>query len=149
MDRFTDLLTQLGELLDTDLRPDVHGVCKLNINEQFNIQLEYDGSKERLLLAAFLCDIPPGKFRENLLKDALKANWPYPKEGTLCYSDRNNKLSLFKYISTINLTGAVLLNALNQFIDQAESWRKAVESGQTSHLVPSSKKSSGNIFGMK
>lgn len=149
MDRFTELLAELGEILDTDLRPDVRGHCKININNQWNVQIEFHPERELLLFASFLCDISPGKFRENSLKDGLKANWPSPKGGTLCYSERNNQLSLFEYISTEQLTGKSLASALEAFIAQGESWRNAVETGRTADLVPSAKKSQGNIFGMK
>jgi hypothetical protein len=149
MDRFTELLAELGDLLDTDLRPDVRGHCKINLNDQWNVQLEFQPERERILIASFLCDVPPGKLRENILKDGLKANWPTPKGGTLCYSERNNKLCLFEYVSTEQLSGKALASTLDAFIAQGEKWRAAVETGRTSDLVPSPKKSQGNIFGMK
>lgn len=148
MDRFAELLIELGKLLETDLRPDVNGACKLYIHEQLQVQIEYQELQERLLMACFLAEIPPGKFRENILKDALKANWPHPTSGTLCYCQRNNRLALFEWISTINLTGQKLLGILNTFISKADKWRIAIETGQTSHLVPTPK-SQGNPFGIK
>ncbi len=149
MDRFTELLEELGDLLNTDLRPDVRGHCKISIDDTWNVQIEFQPERERLLIASFLCDVPPGKLRENILKDGLKANWPTPKGGVLCYSERNNKLCLFDYVSTEHLTGKQLASALDAFITQGKSWQKAVETGTTSDLVPSSKKSQGNIFGIK
>lgn len=149
MDRFTELLSQLAEIIDTDLRPDVRGHCKININHQWNVQLEYFPDKEQLLLAAFLCDVPPGKLRENIFKDCLKANWPTAQKGVLSYSERNNQLCFFEYLSIEHLTGKQLASALDAFIEKAEAWRSAVETGLTADLVPAAKRSSGHLFGMK
>jgi hypothetical protein len=148
-DRFAELLTELGDLLNTDLRPDVRGSCKISFDHHLQIQLENQLNQERILIACFICDVPPGKLRENILKDALKANWPSPIDGTLCYSERNNKLTLFLYVSAIQLNGQKLLSALTSFKTKAESWRTAVETGRTSHLLPSSKQPETNPFGIK
>lgn len=149
MDRFEEILSELGNLLGATLHPDRRGACKLNVNDILHVQIEMQPEKERLLLACMICEIPPGKFRENILKDGLRANWPYPIHGTLSYSEKNNNLCLFEHISLENLNGQKLLNSLNAFIAKADSWRLGVEQGQTSALVPSVKKGESGIFGLK
>jgi hypothetical protein len=147
MDRFEELLKELGGIINAPLHPDKHRVCKLNVNNYLHIQLEHDAVKERLLIATFLCEIPAGKFRENVLKDALKANTIYPRIGTLCYSERNNQLSLFEYFSFYDLTAAKLSEYLNKFIDRAMLWKTAVEKGQSSPQEEAqTKKESSSIF---
>jgi hypothetical protein len=149
MDRFVEILHELGNLLGTALHPDKHGVCKLNVNDLLHVQIEFQPERERLLLACMICEIPAGKFRENILKDSLRANWPYPLHGTLSYSEKNNHLCLFEYLSTENLTGQKLLDALNAFIAKADSWRLGVQQGDTNSLIPTTKKSESGIFGLK
>jgi hypothetical protein len=149
IDRFQELLSELGIVYGVTLHPDKKGACKLNINESFHIQLEADAHFEHLLIATFFCDIPPGKYRENILKDALKANGPFPQNGTLAYSERNNKLSLFTYLPMAYLTGQKLADFLIQFLDKANNWRIGVETGHTTHLVSNSTPSSGSIFDIK
>lgn len=149
MDRFEEILSELGNLLGTTLHPDKRGACKLNVNDILHVQIEMQPEKERLLLACMICEIPPGKFRENILKDALRANWPFPVHGTLSYSEKNNKLCLFEFLSLENLSGQKLLDNLNAFIAKADSWRVGVEQGQTNTLIPSVKKGDSGIFGLK
>src|SRR5277367_5219942 len=108
IDRFEELLNELSTELATPLHTDRKGACKLKINETFHVQLECDAHQENLLVATFICDVPPGKYRENILRDALKANWPFPKNGTLAYSDRNNKLVLFSNFQLANMNGKKL-----------------------------------------
>lgn len=135
VDRFEQLLSELSQQLGVALHVDKKGACKLRINEQYHVQLESDAHQERLLAACFICDVPPGKYRENTLKDALKANGPFPQNGTLAYSDRNNKLVLFSYLPMITLTGQKLADFLTVFVDKAKNWRMGVESGRTAHLA--------------
>ena len=149
MERFAELLKELGVQMGVALHPDQRGACLLVINEQLRIQLESDAQQEKLLVSTFISDIPPGKFRENILKDALKANFSFPKNGTLAYSDRNNKLVLFSHLPFTDLNGQKLADFLTGFIEKANNWRTAVATGNTSNLIPSSQKTTDNIFGLK
>lgn len=148
MDQFTTILQELGQIIDAPLHPDQHGACKLNINDTLHVQIELLSSEKRLLIACMVCEIPAGKFRENILKDGLKANWPYPIDGTLSYSEKNNRLCLFEKLSLENLTGQKLMEKLKAFITKADNWRTGVEMGQTGTLVPSVKRSGSGIFGL-
>ncbi len=131
MNRFEEFLRDLGDLLNTPLHPDRHQACKLNINDTLHIQLQIDPSKDSLLIVSFLCDVPPGKFRENILKEALKANGAYPRIGTLGFSSRKNQLALFQYLPLSELKAEKAADFLAQFIEKAEQWRLAVERGST------------------
>jgi hypothetical protein len=148
IDRFEELLNELGAELGITLHPDRKGACKLKINGILHVQIECDAHQENLLVATFICDIPPGKFRENILKDALKANGIFLTNGTLAYSDRNNQLVLFSYFRMEILTGKKLAELLAAFVDKANHWRIGVETGHTSHLVSTSTKPASGMFGI-
>ena len=151
MDRFEELLKELGEVIDVPLHLDKHRACKINVNHFLNVQLEGDPLKERILMAAFLCDVPAGKFRENVFKDALKINNLYPRIGTLAYSQRNNKLALFEYVYFHDLNAKKLSEILSKFIDRGTLWKTAIEKkGQSSpsEEIPV-KNQTGSIFDIK
>lgn len=135
MDRFTELLMELGSEVGQPLHPDKRGVCKLNVNDLFHVQIENDLRKDSLLIATFVGEIIPGKFRENILGEALKANQDV-RAGILGYSGKNNQLALFKYLPLHQLHGKELLGFLNEFLDKAAGWRAALESG----VIPALKK---------
>jgi hypothetical protein len=149
IDQFQELLVSLGQQLGLPLHPDKTGACRLNIRNLFSIQLEYEPARERILIASFLCEVPPGKLRENVLRDALKANFPYPELGSFGYSERNNKLSLFLYSPIHGLTGQKLASLLSAFIEKATKWKQAVELGQTATLVLTGSSSEIKPFGLK
>lgn len=147
-DRFEELLQELSVEFGLPFHPDRRGACKLKINDSFHVQLECDAPQENLLIAAFICEIPPGKFRENILKDALKSNGPFPTIGTLSYAERNNQLALYATLRLSNLNGKILADFLTAFVEKAGSWRLGVETGNTANLLPQQAKRSGSIFGL-
>lgn len=135
IDPFEELLRELGNEYGISLHLDKLSACTLKVSDHLNIQLECDPHRENILAAAFICDLPPGKFREDILRDALKSNEPFPKNGTLSYSDRNNKLALFSRFPMTSLNGHKLAESINAFVEKANGWRIAVETGSTSSLV--------------
>ena len=136
MDPFAQLLNDLSLLLDTHLSPDKRGACKLNIEDTLHVQLEPDATREKLLFFCFLSEVAPGKFRENVLRDALKTN-AYPSTpGTLAFSERNNQLVLFANLNFSSLTAKKALDFLHLFMAKAQDWKQAITTGQTSNLCP-------------
>jgi hypothetical protein len=130
IDRFEELIKELGMNINVPtLAPDKHRICRLNINNILHIQIEPDQSRERVLLATFICDLPPGKFREKTLKEALKANGEVPSSGYLGFCERTDKLSLHHHLALYNLNGERLASHLAKFIEKADSWRVAIETG--------------------
>jgi Tir chaperone protein (CesT) family len=149
IDQFHELLNRLGERLNVSLHPDKKGACTLVIRNAFSVQMEYDPSRERILIGSFVCEIPPGKLRENVMRDALKSHVPYPELGTFGYSERNNKLSLFLYIPLNGLTGEKCAALLTTFVDKIAKWKEAISLGTTSTLVQGGNAPELKPFGLK
>ncbi len=148
MNRFEELLKELGMEYSLSLHPDPHGMCQLNIEGILHVQLSCEEEKERLLIACFICETPAGKFRENILKAALKHNYLYPLGAILSYSEKNNQLTLFQYIPLPSLQGKKLAQTLNLFIAKAKEWRAAVETGNLQGLLSSNTPRSSGMFGL-
>lgn len=130
---FNDLIESLGEELGIDLHADFHGLCQMMINEKLKVQLEADTTGEFLLIVSMICDLPPGKFRENILKDALKANYKIQENyGILSYIGPENSLALFNHIPMHGLTGKELYEHLSIFVQRALGWQKAIDEGFSS-----------------
>ena len=130
MERFAELLREMGPLFGASLFPDRRGHCNLNINDSFRVYIENESEHQRLLIGAFVCDIPPGKFRENVLKEALKANGTFPRTGIFAYVRKKNQLALYTYAYTDILNGKLLAQQLRTFIAFALTWKQAIDSGQ-------------------
>ena len=134
MDRFQELLWDLGELLELPLHVDKNHACNLLLDDKLEIQLQMDSHEENVIIWAFLHEIPPGKFRENVLKDALKVNGEFHPFGSLAYYEKKNMLILHKFVPAETISGERLMEKLENFIEEAEEWRSAIERGGTSPL---------------
>lgn len=134
LDRFEEVLKSLGEKWDLPLHPDKNQACKLRMGEACEIQMEYRQERQALLIATFVIELPPGKFRENLLKTALKRNCKEPQTARLSYSDKNNQLALFQFIPVENLSGQMLYEMIEIFAAKVVLWKKGVETGDLGNL---------------
>lgn len=130
---FQDVLDGLSDELDIDVEPDLHGLCTLMINEKVKVQLEVDVTGESILMATLVTELPPGKFRERILKDALKANYlAEENHGVLSYTGPDNALVLALTIPMHGLTGKELYEHLSIFVERAQGWQKAIDEGHPS-----------------
>lgn len=152
MDFFEGLLKELSSKLEVDLKPDQHQACRLLFHDTIDLQLEMDRSQEHLVVGAELGELLPGKFRETVLREALKANGePQPIFGTLAFSTRKNQLILFEVFDIDKVNGAVLFDFLIPFTEKATLWKDGLQKGQTPP-IRSSKITKGpelNIFNLK
>ena len=71
---FEELLTELGQFFHLDLHSDIHHACTIQIHPFLTVQLQLDSTQEHLWFFSPLIETPPGKFRENILREALKTN---------------------------------------------------------------------------
>ena len=130
---FEDMLEQLSDKLDTDLASDPNGACQLILDEKLAIQLEPDSIDENILIASPLFELPPGKYRTEVLKSALIQNGSIePLPETLAFIQKTSTLALFRNITTKNLTVDKLLDTLSEFVATALEWQEALDAGHTS-----------------
>jgi hypothetical protein len=133
-DVFTDLLEELGKELKLPLAVDKYNSCSIAI-EPLTIQLELDPTQEFLFLFTKIIDLPPGKFRENILCEALKYNaLPDPRAGVFGYVEISNHLALYQSYPVAILNGAMLSLLLGSFFELGTAWHSSIEKGQTPSL---------------
>lgn len=151
-DLFGSLLQELGKILEiADLHPDRNNSCLINLKTGISIQLEFDKGGQFLVLGADLGTVPPGKYRENLFREALKSNdLPYPNHGTLAYSKKSDHLILFEKISSVDLTGEKIAAELTPFSEKAITWRDALQKNDIPNISQGySPQRSGGMFGLR
>lgn len=152
-DLFGALLQELGRSLQiADLHPDRNNSCQIRLQDQLVIQLELDRSAQFLVLGTDLGDVPPGRYRENLFREALKANdMPYPLHGILAYSRKTNHLILFEKIFCQDLNGTKVAGEITPFVEKAKVWKEALQSNAIPALnqAYTSEKRSAGMFGLR
>lgn len=150
LDAFAQILNELGQHFGTHLVPDANHSCLLLMHETVQIQLELDRSQYFLIVGAVIGELPPGKFRELFLREALRANGaPYPRVGTFAYSNRKNSLILFERFALQSLNTKALIEYLPAFVDKAIVWKDAVQAGQPPSIqYIGSKTKPAGMFGL-
>ena len=129
--RFEEILQQLGKVFHLSLYVDRVNACSIRIHDTLTIQLQLDMSQENLWIFSKLIEVPPGKFRENVLREALRANgMPDPRVGILGYVAVSNQLALFQKYPLDVLNGELLAGFIGAFLEMAESWQQAIRNGQ-------------------
>jgi hypothetical protein len=150
-DAFNLLLQDLGKLLKIKLESDAHNSCLIRFPNKFTIQLELDRSGNFLLLGSDLAIVPPGRYRENVFREALKANGlPSPRNGDFAYSKQTDRLILSEKLLMTDLNGDKLLSTFTPFLEKARYWHDTIAHGDVPAAlqVASTAKGSG-MFGLK
>ncbi len=131
-DIFADVLDELGKILNIPLAPDRHNACLIKFPQGLSVHMQFDPAAERILVVSDLGVPPPGRYRENLFREALKANGlPPPKNGIFAYSKKGSSLVLYDSLSIKDLSGQKLADFLTPFMQRADVWRLAITRGET------------------
>jgi Tir chaperone family protein CesT len=144
---FERLISDLGALFNLKLHVDKAGACSLLFPHDIVIQLQLDSAEEKIFLFCKVFDLSAGKFRENILAEALTANAQQgPLPGILAYLNASNQLALFQSYPLTIVNGERLAAFFCNFLQMAESWKKALLDGRS---APTSSGSTEKPFGLK
>jgi len=147
---FEELLSALGRVFHLELQVDKSGACSILIPPELVVQLQLDSSQENLFLFCKILEVPPGKFRENVLLEALKANaQPDPVPGILAYLHATSHLILYQSYPLAILNGERLGFLFSNFLQMADSWKKSLEGGRSSPHPTSPPRPSEKPFGIR
>ncbi len=135
INKFEELLKDLSIQLNTELHVDKHGACLINFDEKIKVQLELDKSSQNLIVFSPICQLPPGKFRENVFLDALKENNKFPYIATFSYFEKENSLAIFNFFHLNSLKSQMLASYLTIFVDLVKLYQDAILHGQTSPIL--------------
>ncbi len=131
-DLFSTLLEELGTHLKIkDLHPDDNHSCLIKFPTGLEIQLEPDHSEQFLVVGVKLGSIPQGRYRENLFREALRANgMEYPRYGNFAFSKKSEQLIMFENVPLKELNGVKLFEYLKPFTEKAFHWMESISRGE-------------------
>ena len=132
---FAYLLEELGKVFNLSLHVDAVGACSLLFPQDLSVQLQLNSAQDTLFLFSKLAILPPGKFREEILKEGLKTNaGPDPLSGVLAYLFATNHLVLFQTYPLSILNGERLAGLFGSFLEMGTRWKEAIAKGQYQNL---------------
>src|ERR1700722_15816960 len=101
-DRFSLFLEELGQVMQLKLAPDSHESCMLRFPGNLEVRIDPDQLGETIYLTCDLGPLPQGKYRENIFREALKANGlPPPRIGVFSFNSHRESLLLFDQIPVV------------------------------------------------
>ena len=150
-DRFGALIQELSSVFHIPISPDAHNACRIEYPDSMSLTLEPDPLGELLMVVIEISKPGDGKFRENILKEALRSNGlPFPRIGTFCYSHKKEFLLLTEQIPFEDLSGQRLFEQLESLLEKGRLWKESIEHGELPpiHSAGGAPRSPGGIFGL-
>ena len=130
-EKFEILLDEFGKLIKVPLKPDKFNCCSIKFKGGLIVQLEPDKRGYFLHIATEIIPLPQGKFRENVLREALKANGlPPPRNGIFSFSKKKDSLILYERAPLETATGQNLVELLTLFCRKAQFWKESLQKNQ-------------------
>ncbi|MGA8163486.1 MAG: CesT family type III secretion system chaperone [Waddliaceae bacterium] len=154
-DFFDSFLEELGQAMDIDdLHHDDNNTCLIKFQTGLEVQIEPFEKGDFLLICSDLGHVAPGRYREDVFREALKANGlPYPQYGTFAYSEQSDHLLLFGLLSFKELNGEKIASFLYPFMEKAVAWKEQINGGEvplaTTSTAGAATTSLGGLFGLK
>ena|ERR1700733_12304948 len=151
MDPFENLIRELGILMDVELHPDSHQSCLITFTQDgVAIQIDLDTHADRLLIGTQLGRITPGPYRERIFLQALRTNGTsQTPRGILAFSEKNDSLVLYQFLTLALLNGAKLHQFLQLFHEHAKVWQKTLVTGDIPTIQEEVSTSRIGMFGLK
>lgn len=131
-DNYNAILKELSEALQIEeLHSDNNNSCLIKFKDGFRVQIEPDLTGPFLIIGADLGDVSAGRYRENILCEALRANdLPHPIHGILAYSTKTNHLILYEKVHLKDLNGEKIAALLPLFMEKGKVWAEALTRGE-------------------
>ena len=128
LDAYEAILQELGKILKIDLHPDPNNSCLIKF-EDVSVQIEVF-KEDTLLIVSEIGPVPSGRYRENLFREAMRANgMPAPIHGIFGYGHNTTLLILFELLPLKDLNGERVSEALTPLLAKAKVWKEALSRG--------------------
>lgn len=153
-DLFDSLLQELGEAMEIeDLHLDANNTCLIRFQSGLEVYIEPYEKDEFMLISTDLELVPAGRYREEVYREALKANELSNKHpGVFGHSEQSDHLILFGMLSLRELNGEKIATFLYPFIEKAERWKIAIQNGDVplaDTMTTGRPAGPGGLFGLR
>ena len=129
---FEQVIEELSHEMGLPLTVDALGAVTLLIQSKVLITIEPDRFEDFIIFESFLGIIPPGAYREKILKEALiYNNHVFPRGPVLGYIPQQAQLILFEKPTLIEFRVKEFAAILTQFSQAALFWKEGLDAGKS------------------
>jgi hypothetical protein len=150
MTPFEALMRELGLIMDITLHPDAHQSCSIFFpQDDLRIQMDLNSDADQILVGTQLGRINPGPYRERIFLQALRVNGSsQTPRGILAFSEKNDTLVLFQFLTLAKLSGERLHHFLQLFREHAKIWKQALTAGEIP-IMEEDARTGNTMFGLR
>lgn len=128
--QFEEILKDFEPFFNCSLKPDANDSCLIKMTSGVNIQIELN-SYGSLIIGCRIAALQMGRFREQVIQEALKANsCSSPFSGSFGYSSKSQNLILFIIVDPKELEVNKILDLMQLFTTKAQLWVEALAKGE-------------------
>jgi hypothetical protein len=149
---FESLLKDLGTKIDIpNLQPTRNSNIKLTLKGNHNVVLQQHTTQSYLIISFEIAEIPGGRYRENIFREALKFNGLNQLHGGMFgYSKKTQKLFLFDMLPLDNISGDQVKTLIFNLLEKVAAWKEGIQKGDIPTIAAQAHvRSGGNIFGIR
>lgn len=130
-----EALTHLNEEAGVAFHVDSQDVCKIMLDPLTFVQIEYNASRESILLFSQVAQLAHGPYLLTILQEIARANdGLFAENGILSYSERKGAIMIHLFLKYEFLTAPLFLRSILLFIEKLRLWRDVIEKGSPSPL---------------
>ncbi len=127
--QFESILKDFEPFFKCRLQADQNESCLVRMGHGISLQMELN-RYGFLLIGCRIGELPRGRFQDDVIKEALKANEFYPPfTGIFGISRKSNNLFLYLLVDPLKLDQDKISNLLNPFIAKAKLWSDSINQG--------------------
>ncbi len=128
------ILKDFEPFFQCPLQADKNNSCLIKMNTGISVQMELNRYGQ-LLIGSPVAVLPGGRFQDDVLKEAMKANGFYPPfSGIFGFRPSSNTLYLFLLLEPHRLNQDKINQLLVPFTTKAKKWAEALERGEIPYL---------------
>lgn len=127
--QFEQILSNLGNFLNTPLQPDENNVCQIKFNNNVVIQLGISRDNKDLVVSSVLGEVQETPYRNGIFEIALQVNGASQINisGYVGYGEVSQQLYLFDLLRVDFIQGDFLGTYLTNFSSHALIWISSLE----------------------
>lgn len=147
---FDSLLKELGEKIGIpNLEPTSNNNLALSLKGT-EVVLQQHKTEPFVIISFEIAEIPSGRYRENILREALKFNGLNQLHaGIFAFSKKTQKLFIFDMLPLNDVSGDQVNTIMTSLGEKAAAWKEALNRGDIPTIVTASQARSGGIFGIR
>ncbi len=131
LDSYASLLEELGKLLEIKLKPDANNSCLIKFPDDLELQIDLDISGAWILIGTTIATVPPGAYREEVLREALKGNYILePHCGCFAWAKKGDRLVFNHRMPVEHTKGIHLAEVIIPMLERVKSWKEMITNNE-------------------